>query len=127
MSQQDILAWMDESTRNPYDPQRPATDPARFFGRDEVFAFIRQHLIAGRRAQAVALIGQRGTGKTSVLLQLPNRIEARFVTAYIDLADIRFSEVGGLFATMADAARQALDDAGLSTYRLPPMPEDPNV
>jgi hypothetical protein len=118
---------MNEPTRNPYDPQRPTTDPALFFGRDEVFAFIRQRLVAGRRTQAIAIIGQRGMGKTSVLLQIGHQIEARFLTAYIDLSDVRFDEVGGLFAAMADAARIALDSAGLSTYRLPPLPEEPGV
>jgi hypothetical protein len=118
---------MSEATRNPYDPQRPTTDPALFFGRDEVFAFIRQRLVGGRRTQAIAIIAQRGMGKTSVLLQIAHQIEARFLTAYIDLSDVRFSEVGGLFAAMADAARVALDSAGLSTYRLPPLPQEPGV
>lgn len=118
---------MEEPTRNPYDPLRPAVDPAMFFGREDVFAFIRQRLIGARRPQAVGLIGQRGMGKTSVLLQLANQIEARYLTAYIDLSDVRFNEVGGLLAAMADAARQALEGAGLSTYRLPPIPQDPNI
>jgi hypothetical protein len=118
---------MNEPNRNPYNPQRPTTDPALFFGREDVFAFIRQRLIGGRRAQAVAIIGQRGMGKTSVLLQTIHQVEARYLTAYIDLADVRFDDVGGLFAAMADAARQALEDGGLSTYRLPPIPEEPGV
>ncbi len=118
---------MNEPKRNPYDPQRPTTDPALFFGREDVFAFIRQRLIAGRRAQAIAIIGQRGMGKTSVLLQTAQQVESRYLTAYIDLSDVRFDEVGGLFAAMADAARQALESAGLSTYRLPPLPEEPGI
>jgi hypothetical protein len=118
---------MNEPIRNPYDPHRPTADPALFFGRDDVFAFIRQQLIAARRAQAMGIIGQRGMGKTSVLLQIAYQIEPRYLTAYIDLADVRFDEVGGLFAAMADAARLALDSAGLSTYRLPPIPEEPGV
>jgi len=118
---------MNEPQRNPYDPQRPAVDPSMFFGRDDVFAFIRQRLVTGRRAQTIAIIGQRGMGKTSVLLQIANQIESRFMTAYIDLADVRFDAVGGLFATMADAARQALETAGLSTVHLPPAPQDPGV
>ncbi|MEP7285157.1 MAG: ATP-binding protein [Chloroflexota bacterium] len=113
--------------RNPYDPQRPTSDPAMFFGREDVFAFIRQQLVAGRRPQGMAIIGQRGIGKTSVLLQVAHQIEPRYITAYIDLADVRFEEVGGLYAAMADAARLALETAGLSTYRLPPIPEDPAV
>jgi hypothetical protein len=122
----DLMA-NEDSIRNPYNPQAPTTNPGMFFGREDVFAFIRQRLITGRRAQAMGIIGQRGMGKTSVLLQVIHQVEARYVTAYIDLADVRFDEVGGLLAAMADAARQAMDDAGLSTYRLPPIPDDPNV
>ncbi len=118
---------MNDPIRNPYNPQSPVLDPAVFFGRDDVFAFIRQRLVGGRRPQAMAIIGQRGMGKTSVLMQIPNQIEARYLTAYIDLSEVRFDEVGGLFAAMADSARKALESAGLSTYRLPPLPEDPNV
>src|SRR5258708_4034407 len=117
----------EESIRNPYNPQAPTTNPGMFFGREDVFAFIRQRLIAGRRPQAIGIIGQRGMGKTSVLWQVVRQIENRYITAYLDLGDVRFDEVGGLFAAMADTARQALDDAGVSTYRLPPIPEDPDV
>ncbi|HLY25500.1 MAG TPA: ATP-binding protein [Aggregatilineales bacterium] len=109
--------------RNPYNPLRPTTDPAMFFGRDEAFTLIRQRLVGGRRPQAIGIIGQRGMGKTSTLLQVRNQIEARYITAYIDLSEVHFEEVGGLFVAMADAARLAFDSAGLSTYRLPPIPE----
>lgn len=115
----------EEPIRNPYNPHQPATDT--FFGREDVFAFIRQGLITGRRAQGMAIIGQQGMGKTSVLLQVSRHVEARYVTAYLNLAEVHFEEVGGLFTLMADAARQALEDAGLSTYRLPPVPDDPDV
>src|SRR4051812_42522645 len=118
---------MSDPNRNPYDPQRPTTDPALFFGREDVFAFIRQRLIAGRRAQAIAIIGQRGMGKTSVLLQTSQQIEARYLTAYIDLSAVRFDEGGGLFAARADSARQPREGAGLSPSRLPPLPQEPGV
>ncbi len=121
------LMTNDEAIHNPYDPQRPATKPEMFFGRDDIFTFIRQGLITGHRAQGMAIIGQQGMGKTSLLFQVSRHVEARYVTAYVDLSDVHFEEVGALFTHMADAARQALEDAGLSTYRLPPLPDDPNV
>src|SRR5579859_3666792 len=98
---------------NPYDPTRPLSDPTRFYGREAVFAFIRQQLYAERRARAVALIGRRGIGKTSILLQLPQHLDARTLTAYIDLSRVAFDEPGGLLAVMADAGRAALDAAGI--------------
>ncbi len=109
---------------NPYDPSTPLLDPSRFYGREAIFAFIRQQLYAERRARAVALIGRRGIGKTSILLQLPQHLDARTLTAYIDLSRVAFDEPGGLLAVMADAGRVALDAAGISTYRLPPTPDN---
>src|SRR5258708_20773224 len=94
-----------EPLRNPYDALRPTSDPALFFGHDDVFAFIRQRLIGGRPPQALGIIGPRGMGKTSTLLQVASRGEARYVTAYIDLADVRYETVGGLFATIAHPDR----------------------
>src|SRR5579859_6419155 len=98
---------------NPYDPTAPMADPARFYGREDIFAFIRQQLYAERRARAVALIGRRGVGKTSILFQLPQHLDARTLTAYIDLSRVAFDEPGGLLIAMADAGRAALDAAGI--------------
>jgi hypothetical protein len=99
-------------------------DSSRFFGRGDMFGFIRQQLFAERRNHAPALIGQRGVGKTSILLQLPTHLDARTLTTYIDLSQVRFDEPGGLLAVMADGAREALDTAGISTFRLPPVPDE---
>ena len=110
---------------NPYDPLSPIADPARFFGRGTLFGFIRQYLFAERTGHALALTGQRGVGKTSLLWQLPAHLDTRTLTAYIDLSQVAFDEPGGLLAVMADSARQALDSAGVSTFRLPPVPEMP--
>lgn len=110
---------------NPYNPDVPTLDPARFFGRDDAFAFVRQQMIAERRAHAIALIGQRGIGKTSILRQMVYQLDTRILTAYVDLAEVNFLDIGGLLVAMADAARAAMETAGLSTYRLPPTPEDP--
>ncbi len=109
---------------NPYDPALPTDDPAHFFGREEVFAFIRQQLIVERRANGMALIGRRGSGKTSILLQLRNHLDSRTLTAYVDLAGIAYAEGDSLLPAMADAARTALDAAGISTYRLPATPDN---
>lgn len=108
---------------NPYDPATPAFDPSRFFGRDAIFAFIRQQLVAERRTRAAAIIGQRGIGKTSLLMQLPVQLDTRTLVAYIDLSRVEYGEIGGLLPVMADAARAALETIGVSTYRLPATPE----
>src|SRR5258706_5942553 len=105
----------DEAIHNPYDPQHPATKPEMFFGRDDIFTFIRQGLITGHRAQGMAIIGQQGMGKTSLLFQVSRHVVARYVTAYVDLSDVHFEVVGALYTHMADAAWLALGVAGLRT------------
>jgi hypothetical protein len=112
---------------NPFRPQQPATDPTRFFGRESVFAFIRERLVTGNNAHAPALIGQRGIGKTSVLLQIPYHLEPRYLFAYIDLADIDHEEPAALIFALIDATRAALEAAEIETGRLPPLPEDMGV
>lgn len=112
-----------DSVANPYDPFTPVYDPQHFFGRTDVFSFIQQQLIVEHHPQAVGLIGQRGIGKTSLLLQLPTQLGARTLIAYIDLSRVAYDDAGGLLSAMADAARAAFDVVGISTYRLPPTPD----
>jgi tetratricopeptide (TPR) repeat protein len=54
---------------NPYIIGPPITDPAKFFGRDDLFGFIRQMLYS--QANVALLHGQRRIGKSSVLAQIP--------------------------------------------------------
>ncbi|MDW8299878.1 MAG: hypothetical protein RML95_11145, partial [Anaerolineae bacterium] len=105
---------------NPYAPEQPCSDPERFFGRAETFAFLRQAL---HSEQTPILIGGRGMGKTSVLLQLPFQLEARYLTAYLDLAELRHTYSLSAFAVaLIQTARQALRTAEPSLY-LPDVPE----
>jgi tetratricopeptide (TPR) repeat protein/photosystem II stability/assembly factor-like uncharacterized protein len=70
---------------NPYIAGAPVTDPAMFFGREDVFSWIEQN-IAGRYASNTLVIhGQRRVGKTSVLKQLHLRLPERFVPVFFDL------------------------------------------
>jgi hypothetical protein len=106
---------------NPFDPHVPTRDPAAFFGRADLFAFIRQYLVGGRRAQTIALIGGRGMGKTSTLFACGHRIEGRIIAAYVPLADV---EPGRIFAAMAESARDSVAAAGIAPDRLPDPPDD---
>ena len=115
---------------NPYDPTQPTADPALFYGQEAAFAFIRQQAFAERRPRAPLLIGRRGIGKTSILWQVPHRLDARTVAVYVDLDTIDLNdpdgsgELAGLWIALSVAARRALDAAGVSIYRLPELPAD---
>ena len=54
---------------NPYIIGTPIQDRTRFFGRDDLFGFVRQMLYS--RAKVILLHGQRRIGKSSVLAQIP--------------------------------------------------------
>jgi hypothetical protein len=106
---------------NPYAPDQPCRDPRRFFGRAETFAFVRQAL---HSEQAPILIGGRGTGKTSLLWQLPFQLEARYLTVYLDLAEPSVtSDLTAFVSALVETARQALRLAEPSLY-LPDLPSE---
>ncbi len=69
---------------NPYVAGTPleAGSPL-FFGREDVFNFIDENLQAAHRNNLV-LIGQRRTGKSSLLRQLPLRLGDGYVPVYLD-------------------------------------------
>lgn len=52
---------------NPYIAGSPVTGTEMFFGRQDVFSFVKRNLIGQHRDTPVVLYGQRRTGKTSVL------------------------------------------------------------
>ncbi len=69
---------------NPYVAGTPleAGSPL-FFGREDIFGFIDENLQAAHRNNLV-LIGQRRTGKSSLLRQLPLRLADGYVPVYLD-------------------------------------------
>lgn len=73
---------------NPYIAGPPVSDPNAFFGREEVFRDV-MHMLRNPHNNAIVLYGQRRIGKTSVLLQLKNRLaeQGEFTPIYFDLQD----------------------------------------
>jgi hypothetical protein len=69
---------------NPYVVGTPLkAGSALFFGREDVMEFLLDHLAAAHRNNLV-LIGQRRTGKSSLLKQLPLRLGDGFLPVYLD-------------------------------------------
>ena len=56
-----------------------------FFGRQDVFEFIRQTLTGQHQDNIIVLHGQRRTGKTSVLYQMHRHIDPRYIPVLVDL------------------------------------------
>ena len=69
---------------NPYIAGSPVTDPAMFFGREDIFAWIEQNIAGRYTDNTLVTHGQRRVGKTSVLKQLNRRLPERYVPVFFD-------------------------------------------
>ena len=70
---------------NPYATGKPlrAGSPV-FFGREDVFAFIRENLGGRAGENMLILVAERRMGKTSILRQLPLRLGETIIPVFID-------------------------------------------
>jgi hypothetical protein len=72
--------------RNPYVAGNPITSPNLFFGRQDVFDFVVENLVGAEQKNTLVLHGQRRTGKSSVLLQLRDRVlPQEFIPVYVNM------------------------------------------
>jgi len=89
-----------------------------FVGREDIFAFIDESLRA-RHRNHLTLIGQRRTGKSSLLKQLPDRLNDDFASVYIDGQSLALdSGLSAFFYNIAIEMAHALEDRGLA-FTLP--------
>jgi hypothetical protein len=106
---------------NPYLPGTPLRkDSPLFFGREEVFDFIAEHAGAQSQRNVFMLVGQRRTGKTSLLLRLEDYLPPHLVPVYIDCQSLGVSPgMPALLQEFAWHIADALDAKGLDC----PVPE----
>jgi hypothetical protein len=107
---------------NPYIAGNPITGAEMFFGRADVFAFIEQALIGKHRDNVIVLYGQRRTGKTSALYQMPRRLGPRYVSIFIDLHGLALEGLESFLWELANSIARGLR----REYRieLPPLARD---
>jgi ABC-type branched-subunit amino acid transport system substrate-binding protein len=68
---------------NPYNIGNPIVNPQAFFGRQSLFEFIQDNLV--QKTPVILLYGQRRIGKSSILTQIPHRInDPQFVFVNFD-------------------------------------------
>ncbi len=92
---------------NPYIPGQPVDDPDLFFGRRDLFIWIREHLIKGRRVFGIS--GAHRIGKTSLIRQLPVHLPDEFLTVGVRFSEKEASRLDWLLWQVADAiATQAV-------------------
>jgi len=93
-----------------------------FFGRQDLLAFIKENLQAAHRNNLV-LIGQRRTGKTSLLKQLPARLGGDYLPVYLDGQSLGLDPgLPNFFLALATEIAFALDDRGFDI--VPPEMSD---
>lgn len=93
---------------NPYIAGSPVTGTEMFYGRQDVFAFVRRNLIGRHRDTPVVLYGQRRTGKTSVLYQLHRHLDDDYRCIFIDLHGLNLSSMGSLLLGVASSISRGL-------------------
>lgn len=93
---------------NPYIAGNPVTGPEMFFGRADVFAFVRQALVGKHRDNVIILFGQRRTGKTSVLYQMSRHLGARYVCVLLDLHGLALEGLDGFLWELANSIARTL-------------------
>ena len=93
---------------NPYIAGNPVTGEAMFFGREDVFAFVRQALTGRHRDNVIVLYGQRRTGKTSTLYQMRRHLDERYLCLYVDLHGLALNGIEGFLWDLANTITRAL-------------------
>lgn len=96
---------------NPYVVGTPLqTGSPLFFGRADVIEYIQQNLAASHRNNLV-LIGQRRTGKTSLLKQLPAKLGDEYLPVYLDGQSLGLDPgLANFFLNLATEIAFALED-----------------
>jgi AAA domain len=100
---------MDPQPRvNPYIAGSPITGTEMFYGREDVFSFIKRNLTGLHRDTPIVLDGQRRTGKTSVLYQLHRHLDPRYRCVFIDLHGLSLDGMGNLLHGIANSISRSL-------------------
>lgn len=109
---------------NPYIAGNPINNPNGFFGREDVFREVMQ-VLRHPQSNAIVLYGQRRIGKTSVLIQLEQRLAANseYTPVYLDLQDKAAKPLAGVLYELAlrialkvgqaPPGRASFDNAGI--------------
>lgn len=104
----------------PYHPLSPPDDPTLFFGREDVIAFLRQHLVGANNTEMLVILGRTGIGKTSVLQHIPYIVDERYQPVYMDVEAL--DSVYAYLSSLANRIVQRMELIGASTYRVPDFP-----
>ena len=93
---------------NPYIAGKPISEKEMFFGREDVFNFIKDKFSRSEKDITIVLHGGRRTGKTSILRQIDNgRLGADFVPVFIDMQEMAGVDAHDFFRLIAQKVNEA--------------------
>jgi hypothetical protein len=85
-----------------------------FYGRSQLFGFLKENVARFSQKNVLILIGQRRTGKTSALLQLSRQLADDLLPVYIDCQSLGVSPgLPSLFNDLAWSISDALAERGI--------------
>jgi hypothetical protein len=97
-----MLTGVETTLINPYIAGSPVKDAAMFFGREDVFAWLRQHLRGAYQDNPIVLYGERRSGKTSVLYQMKDRLDDdHYLPVLLDLQGMGLEGLDGFLWEVA--------------------------
>ena len=98
---------------NPYVSGNPLKDQAQFFGREDIMRDVMQ-MLRHPEEKAIVLFGQRRIGKTTILLQLVQRLsaEGEFTPVFFDLQDQASLPLEDVLFKLAQTIAASLKSAG---------------
>ena len=113
--------------KNPYIAGNPIQTANMFYGRDSVFATIRENLVGKYQDNPIVLYGQRRTGKTSILYQIENanRLGEKYVPVLVDMQGMQGMVQRGAVGLFYDLATEICLSVGVDTPEMTRFEKDP--
>jgi HEAT repeat protein len=100
---------------NPYITGGPIKPRSKemFFGREDVFRFVSENLSSTSQKNVLILQGERRTGKTSILYQIPEVLGEDYICVFMDGQEFGASTLEYFFYKMAKLTAAACKKEGL--------------
>lgn len=96
---------------NPYYAGNPIRDESMFFGREDIYEFLKNKLASPEQNSVIILYGERRTGKTSILYQIEKgklELGPEFIPVYIDMNRMATNNDYEFFSTFSSLIQESI-------------------
>jgi hypothetical protein len=97
----------------PYVTGTPLRTDAMFVGRQDVFEFVREHLVGAYQNNVIVLHGQRRTGKTSILYRLQDILADTHIAVLVDMQGKAARGTADFLYALSDDIAYTLESHGV--------------